>query len=120
MHTESLDEIKKLKARLEVLENKSCASPEEVKTLKDSLAEIQKQVNTLTHPEWDLQQIRLTAKYQVEVMVIYTILGGTTLILSTIQAVNYAQSFNYPVSVGGIVSMIWRFVTSGTASVPGS
>ena len=111
MHTESLDEIKKLKARLEVLENKTCAAPEEVKTLQDSLAAIQKQVNTLTHPEWDLQQIRLTAKYQVQVMVVYTVLGSATLILSTIQAVNWAQSFDFPVSVGGIMSMIWRFVT---------
>lgn len=111
MHTESLDEIKKLKTRLEVLENKTCAAPEEVKTLQDSLAEIQKRVNTLTHPEWDLQQIRLTAKYQVQVMVVYTVLGSTTLILWTIQAANWAQSIDLPISVGGIMSMIWRFVT---------
>jgi hypothetical protein len=110
-HTKSLEEIQTLRSRLEVLENKTCAAPEEVKALQDSLAAIQIQVNTLTHPEWDLQQIRLTAKYQVQVMVVYTVLGSATLILWTIQAANWAQSIDLPISVGGIMSMIWRFVT---------
>lgn len=109
-HAVLWEHYRELETRLKLVEDRKCVTPE-------SLDEIRKQMDSLTHPEWALQQIRLTAGYQVHIMVGYTLLGGSTLVLAIIQAANRAQSMGVPVSVGGILSMMWTFVTTTLESL---